>query len=98
MSERTVTEQQVIAAFNKHCPNLIPQYRIIFSELFPEQPDPPLVGEVIRVWNISLDGAEGWGNFLYIDKDGQVCTEDECGAEWLWDNYRRQTPTERGES
>jgi hypothetical protein len=95
MTERTVTEQQVIDVFNKPLPQDERIYlNAIFEKLFPELPK---VGELVKVWNGGLDGNKGWGIFLYIDKDGQVCTEDECGDEWLWDNYRRQTPAERGE-
>jgi hypothetical protein len=100
MSERTVTEQQVIDVFNmpfsldqRICLNLI------FSELFPELPK---VGELIKPW----DGDEEpdltiWRTFhgltaigivqtSYFDGDFESLTE--------WDNYRRQTPAERGES
>jgi hypothetical protein len=95
MTERTVTEQQVIDVLNKYgLTTNLKTINLIFLELFPEQPK---LGELVKVWNGGLDGNKGWGIFLYIDKDGQVCTEDECGDEWLWDNYRRQTPAERGE-
>jgi hypothetical protein len=95
MTERTVTEQQVIDAMNKYgSQEPIGHFEFIYDELFPSLPK---LGELVKVWNGGLDGNKEWGIFLYIDKDGQVCTEDECGDEWLWDNYRRQTPAERGE-
>jgi len=100
MSERTVTEQQVIAAFNKHCPNLIPQYRIIFNDLFPEMeaPEPPKVNEIIFVWDSVFAENGEWRPFLKFYNDDRIIVIDVDGEEEFWNNYRRQTPTERGES
>ncbi len=98
MNERTVTEQQVIDAFNKHVPldeRLC--FNSIFQELFPEL---PAHNELIKVWNGQIEPEEDevWRRFRKISIDGYPLTY--FGTEYhglAWINYRRQTPAERGE-
>ena len=94
MTERTVTEQQVINAMDKFASqNILGHYGILFDELFPELPK---AGEIILVWdNDEKQGGE-WFSFVKIDY-GSIIVIDRDGDEESWDNYRRQTPAERGE-
>ena len=97
MSDRTVTEQQVIDAFNKNSHLLAPQYQIIFDELFPEL---PTHNELVKVWNgkVEPEKYEAWRRFKKISASGTVITYfGSEGQENQWDNYRRLTPAERGE-
>jgi hypothetical protein len=95
MTERTVTEQEVIAALNKHAAAFtIPDYTLVFNELFPK---PPKNEEIIQVWDNDLIVIKGWYPFVGIHTDGRIIVLDEDGNDELWDNYRRQTPAERGE-
>jgi hypothetical protein len=95
MSNRTVTEQEVIAALNKHAAAFtIPDYTLVFNELFPELPK---VGELIEVVDNGLPGIKGWYPFVGLHNDGRVIVLDEDDNDELWDNYRQQTPVERGE-
>jgi hypothetical protein len=89
MTERTVTEGQVIDAMNKHSDR-----SKFYSELFPDRPK---VGELIAVLNHDLQGIKGWYLFVGFYNDGRVIVLDNYGEEELWENYRRQTPEERGE-
>jgi hypothetical protein len=89
MTERTVTEQQVIDAMNKHS---VPSS--VYSELFP---DLPKVGELIKVCDEYQKAGGEWFPFVKINDDGYIIVIDIDGEEELWDNYRRQTPVERGE-
>jgi hypothetical protein len=95
MTERTVTERQVIAALEKlgHTAYQLTITANIISELFPELPK---TKELIFVWdnNEKEDGA--WFPFVQIDY-GSIIVIDQDGYEESWDNYRRQTPAERGE-
>jgi hypothetical protein len=100
MTERTVTEQQVIDAFNKPLPlDERVCLNAIFEKLFPELPK---VGELIWVWNGNGATDEGaWRKFFSLDAHGNILTKgvygDYCEWDCEWDNYRRQTPAERGE-
>jgi hypothetical protein len=96
MTERTVTEQQVINALAKHGYNSIhnPMSQHLMSELFPK---PPKNEEIIQVWDNDLIVIKGWYPFVGIHTDGRIIVLDEDGNDELWDNYRRQTPAERGE-
>jgi hypothetical protein len=89
MNERTVTEQQVIDAMNKHS-----ELSNVYSELFPDRPK---AGELIEVVDNGRYWIKKWYPFVGIDDYGRVIVLDEDGEEELWDNYRRQTPAERGE-
>jgi hypothetical protein len=95
MTERTVTEQQVIDAMNKHISkNKNDSYHVIFDELFPELPK---AGELVLIWDKGSDSTGGWFPFVKIRDDGRVIVLDYDGNDELWDEYRRQTPAERGE-
>ena len=98
MSDRTVTEQQVIDAMDKFASqNILGHYGIIFYELFPEL---PTHNELVKVWNgkVEPEKYEAWRRFKKISASGTVITYfGSEGQENQWDNYRRQTPTERGE-
>jgi hypothetical protein len=97
MTERTVTEQQVIDAMNKYgSQEPIGHFAFIYDELFPELPKP---GELILVWdNCKDDEIEDWMRFEKLSNDGNVMTRcNKSGVGHLFQNYRRQTPAERGE-
>ena len=94
MTERTVTEQQVIDAFNKNSHLLAPQYQIIFDELFPELPKS---GELIQCFNNNTSN-KVWRAFCHFAPCFEVVVKDSNGSQFVYDNYRRQTPAERGES
>ena len=89
MTERTVTEKQIIAAMNNNC-----TYKDIISELFPERPKG---GELILCWDESAPYQKNWCYFVGISNDGRAIAIDDEGDKEPWDNYRRQTPAERGE-
>jgi hypothetical protein len=98
MTERTVTEQQVIDAMNKFAPETsLAHYGILFDELFP---DLPKVGELIDVNDtVNPMPYSNWRPFHHIGYDGRVFTgsiPDGTLVGWQ-KTYRRQTPTERGE-
>jgi hypothetical protein len=94
MTERTVTEQQVINAMNKRAPSkdmiIINQ---IFDELFPELPK---LGELILAWDNNQPELPGWYEFSEF-ADGNIGVINYDGDRLYFDNYRRQTPAERGE-
>jgi hypothetical protein len=98
MTERTVTEQQVIDAMNKFAPDTsLGHYGILFDELFPEL---PAHNELILVWvdEELPENIDRWYKFEAFRSDGSVdvrhpTTNYRCN----FDNYRRQTPAERGE-
>jgi hypothetical protein len=95
MTERTVTEQQVIDAMDKFASqNILGHYGIIYDELFPELPK---FNELIFVW----DGNSKEGNtlrpFHHFNNEGRAVVSFLDGSLCEWDNYRRQTPAERGE-
>jgi hypothetical protein len=96
MTERTVTEAEVIAALEKlgHTAYQLTITANIISQLFPELPK---VGELISVWdkNFTQDGV--WHPFVEFIGDGRVIVIGRSGSESAYDNYRRQTPAERGE-
>ena len=89
MTERTVTERQVREAMNKSS-----KYDCIIKELFPELPK---AKELIQVSDNCNPTVKDWYPFVGINNDGLVIVLDEDGMEESWDNYRRQTPAERGE-
>jgi hypothetical protein len=100
MTERTVTEQQVIKAianaFKERLGAQCLQHSLttgLLKELFPESPE---VGEIILGISL-LSGQTGWGRFLHFTDDGAVCTHDGNSTKTIWSKYRRQTATERGE-
>jgi hypothetical protein len=95
MTERTVTEQEVIDAFNMAVPlDERMSLGLIFNKLFPELPK---ANELVLIWDKGSDSVGGWFPFVKIRDDGRVIVLDYDGNEELWDNYRRQTPAERGE-
>jgi hypothetical protein len=96
VSERTVTEAEVIAAMNKHSSRHDAFYSSnVFDELFPELPKG---GELIWVWNGNGATDEGaWRKFFSLDADGNILTKGEYGDYCEWENFRRQTPAEKGE-
>ena len=97
MNDRTVTEQQVIDAFNKPVPLDERVYlNAIFEALFPELPELPKVGELILVWDDDDHENAEWYKFDKIDR-GFILVITPYGNSESFDNYRRQTPTERGE-
>ena len=99
MTERTVTATKAqIKDLMYKCGLLstkleLEQYQNFFDELFPELPK---VGELLLCWNGDTEEKE-WRKFLIFDKDGYACTRDDNGTQYIWDNYRRLTPAERGE-
>jgi hypothetical protein len=94
MAERTVTEQQVIDAMNKYgSQEPIGHFEFIYDELFPELPK---AGELVFVWDNGEIGRGGWFPFVELDC-GVVMVTDLFGDKESWDNYRRQTPSEKGE-
>jgi hypothetical protein len=98
MTERTVTEQQVIDAMNKFAPETsLGHYGILFDELFPELPNQ---GELILVWDKEKNdnNHQDWLHFHRINELGNVVTMCPSSAIiHVWQHYRRQTPSERGE-
>jgi hypothetical protein len=98
MTERTVTEQQVIDAMNKYgSQEPIGHFAFIYDELFPELPK---VGELILVWDKEKNNNnhEDWLHFHRINEFGHVVTMCPSSAIiHIWKHYRRQTPAERGE-
>jgi hypothetical protein len=98
MTERTVTEQQVIDVFNMAVPlDERMSLGLIFNKLFPEL---PAHNELVKVWNgkVEPEKYEAWRRFKKISASGTVITYfGSAGQENQWDNYRRQTPAERGE-
>jgi hypothetical protein len=95
MTERTVTEQQVLNAMNKRVPQ---KDMIIINEIFDELfPELPKVGELVLTWDKGSDSTGGWFPFVKINDDGRVVVLDYDGDDELWDSYRRQTLAERGE-
>jgi hypothetical protein len=95
MTERTVTQQQVINAMARlgSNPFQIARNTVLLKELFPE---PPEVGEIILGISL-LSGQTGWGRFLHFTDEGGVCTHDGNSTKTIWSRYRRQTAIERGE-
>jgi hypothetical protein len=95
MTERTVTEQQVIDAMNKYgSQEPIGHFEFIYDELFPELPKE---NELVLIWDKGSTTVGGWLPFVKIRDDGRVIVLDQDGNDELWDEYRRQTPAERGE-
>jgi hypothetical protein len=97
MTERTVTEQQVIDAFNMAVPlDERMSLGLIFNKLFPE---PPKVGELILVSDGDLDCLNSyWRQFKEFDNVFVVVNSGgHLEADIIWKNYRRQTPAEKGE-
>jgi hypothetical protein len=96
MTERTVTEQQVIAALEKlgHTAYQLTITANIMIELFPKLPK---MGELVLTSDKGSTSVGGWLPFVKIRDDGRVIVLDEDGNDELWDNYRSQTPAERGE-
>jgi hypothetical protein len=88
MTERTVTEQQVIDALKKYL-----SFKDTVSELFPELPKE---GELILVWHDGHHENAEWYKFDKIDS-GLIFVITPYGNRESFDNYRRQTPAERGE-
>jgi hypothetical protein len=99
MTERTVTEKQVIDAMTKH-PFTTKYTRHgsrFIDELFPEPPELPKYKELIQVSDNCEPTVKDWYPFVGINHCGRVIVLDDDGNDELWDNYRRQTPAERGE-
>jgi hypothetical protein len=96
MTERTVTEAEVIAALEKlgHTAYQLTITANIMIELFPELPK---VGELILCWDENEPDQKNWCCFVGISNDGRSIAIDHEGDEEPWDNYRRLTPAERGE-
>jgi hypothetical protein len=95
VSERTVTEAEVIAAMNKHSSRHDAFYSSnVFDELFPELPK---YKELIQVSDNCEPTVKDWYPFVGINHCGRVIVLDDDGNDELWDNYRRQTPAEKGE-
>jgi hypothetical protein len=98
VSERTVTEQQVIDAMNKHgIEHRMAYFEVIWDELFPEL---PAHNELIKVWNVATEPGDNevWRRFKKMTPDGDALTYFGTGSMGVqWANYRRQTPVERGE-
>ncbi|MFT5451722.1 MAG: hypothetical protein ACI9N9_001208 [Enterobacterales bacterium] len=95
MTERTVTEAEVIAAMNKHSSRHDAFYSSnVFDELFPELPK---VGELVKLWDSGDPNLGFWDKVLGFNVDGHVIIMGEEGDDESWNSYRRQTPAERGE-
>jgi hypothetical protein len=97
-THRSVTEQQVIDVLNKHGnANNLAYFEPVYKELFPELPNQE---ELILVWDREKNdnNHEDWLHFHRINEFGQVVTMcPSSGIIHTWDNFRRQTPAERGE-
>jgi hypothetical protein len=100
MTERTVTEQQVIKAmanaFKERLGAQCLQHSLtagLLKELFPELPE---AGEVVLVWDIGENSRGEWFPFVELDR-GVVMVTDSDGDIASWDFYRRQTAIEKGE-
>jgi hypothetical protein len=98
MTERTVTEQQVIDVLNKRAPSkdmiIINE---IFDELFPELPNHK---ELVKVWNDDKEPIANvlWRPFKEMSSNRRAITYFSQGSMGVeWENFRRQTPAERGE-
>jgi hypothetical protein len=90
MTERTVTEQQVIEAMNKHS-----ELSNMYDELFPELPK---FGELVLVWDGGRKAAgKTWRAFHHFNNEGRAVVSYLDGSLCEWDSYRRQTPAEKGE-
>jgi hypothetical protein len=98
MTERTVTEQQVRSAFIDHLlPNQIICFNHVMDELFPEL---PAHNELILVWvdHEIPENIDRWYQFEKLNSDGSVDVwHPTTKYRYNFDNYRRQTPAERGE-
>jgi hypothetical protein len=96
MTERTVTEAEVIAALEKlgHTAYQLTITANIMIELFPELPK---VGELILCWDASHPDCKDWRYFDGFNNYGKVNTINYEGGVETFDYYRRQTPAERGE-
>jgi hypothetical protein len=95
MTERTVTEKNIRDALKNR--NLNPDhlyFKTVLDELFPELPK---ANELVLIWDKGSTTVGGWLPFVKIRDDGRVIVLDEDGNDELWDEYRRQTPAERGE-
>ena len=98
MNERTVTEGEVIAAFNKQGTQVNNAlFNVLIQDLFPAPQVPPQVGEVIRIWD---DGdSYSFKRFSHFDSNGLVVVlATRHGGTVPYLNYRRMSPKERGES
>jgi hypothetical protein len=95
VTERTVTEQQVIDAMNKHgIEHRMAYFEVIWDELFPELPK---LGELILAWDNNQPDCKNWYEFSGF-ADGNIGVINYDDDILYFDNYRRQTPAERGES
>jgi hypothetical protein len=93
MAERTVTEQQVIDAFNMAVPlDERMSLGLIFNKLFPELPKE---GELVLVWDEIPEGSD-WQTVISISGN-EIETLSFDGEHYKSCNYRRQTPAEKGE-
>jgi hypothetical protein len=97
MTERTVTEAEVIAAMNKYgSQKPIGHFEFIYDELFPELPK---ANELILCWNGEQNNDDQhWMPFVKLTASGNVIAKfPYSGIIYNWEHYRRQTPAERGE-
>jgi hypothetical protein len=96
MTERTVTEAEVVAALEKlgHTAYQLTITANIISELFPELPK---VGELVKLWDSGDPSLGFWDTVLGFNDHGHVIIMGEEGDDESWDSHRRQTPAERGE-
>jgi hypothetical protein len=94
MSDQTVTKKQVREALTATCHTTIAIDESILNHLFPELPKRH---EMIFVWNKIFTANGEWRPFLRFHYDSHIVVEDGDGEEEFWENYRRQTPTEKGE-
>jgi hypothetical protein len=98
VTERAVTEQQVIDVLNKHGnANNLAYFEPVYKELFPELPK---AGELILVSdNVINCSSTLWQRFKEFDSKGWAVVNNggHLEEDIIWKNYRRQTPAERGE-
>jgi hypothetical protein len=95
VSDRTVTEQQVRKAFIDHLSvnQIISLGNNVMEQLFPELPK---VGELILAWDNNQPDCKNWYEFSGF-ADGNIGVINYDDDILYFDNYRRQTPAERGE-
>jgi hypothetical protein len=94
MSELTITEAELRSALEAVNKNNDAWFEVIWDELFPELPK---FNELILVWDVGSKEGNTWRPFHHFNNEGRAVVSYLDGSLCEWDNYRRQTPAERGE-
>jgi hypothetical protein len=93
MTERTITESQLEQLLKDSKQETYWRHEVM-ETAFPKLAK---AGELINVNNGSIE-VENWEKFICFGDHGRVITGNRFGEQMEWENYRRQTPAERGES